>query len=86
MSTFVNQETLTLNEQQQSVTAPNEEHSELNPGRIVEVGMGFWAAKTLLSAVPVPDPRTKTAYQVPIARLAAAQVSLKDNRGSGTSG
>ncbi len=51
MSTFINQEILSLNEQQQTTTVSDEALSQLNPGRIVEVGMGFWAAKTLLSAV-----------------------------------
>lgn len=51
MSAFVNHETHTLNKKLQSTTAPDEALSQLNPGRIVEVGMGFWAAKTLLSAV-----------------------------------
>jgi hypothetical protein len=49
MSAFVNHKTHTLNEKLQSTTAPDEALSQLNPGRIIEVGMGFWAAKTLLS-------------------------------------
>jgi len=51
ITTLVNQETINLNGKQKAVTTPAEALSQLNPGRIIEVGMGFWPAKTLLSAV-----------------------------------
>ena len=52
MTTFlVNQETSKLNGNGQTATAAAKALPQLNPGHIIEMGMGFWPAKTLLSAV-----------------------------------
>ncbi len=50
-TTLVKQETSHLNGNQQMATAVTDAPVQLNPGHIIEVGMGFWPAKTLLSAV-----------------------------------
>jgi precorrin-6B methylase 2 len=51
ITTSVNPKTINLNGKHQVATTPAETLSPPNPGRIIEVGMGFWPAKTLLSAV-----------------------------------
>lgn len=50
VTTLENQE-INLNGKEKTGVAPVEAPPQLNPGRIIEVGMGFWPAKTLLSAV-----------------------------------
>jgi precorrin-6B methylase 2 len=50
-TTLVNERTVNLNGNQKTATTPVEAIPQLNPGHIIEVGMGFWPAKTLLSAV-----------------------------------
>ena len=51
ITTLINNETINLNGKQKTAPAPVEASPQLNPGHIIEVGMGFWSAKTLLSAV-----------------------------------
>ena len=48
---LANQEIVHLNGNQKNGTAPVAAIPQLTPSHIIEVGMGFWPAKTLLSAV-----------------------------------
>lgn len=50
-TTLANLETIALNGNQENSESPAAAVSQINPSHIIKVGMGFWPAKTLLSAV-----------------------------------